>query len=105
MMDDDDDDKTAVTETVGTKTDWELKLTENTLRFKTTHRKGQANKDDFKLHVKLLITMTKALDSTELRIIDNKTNKLNHLRNQNGSIENTTQATSASRSMNHNAQP
>jgi hypothetical protein len=69
----DDDERTVPTETLTTKMDYIKKeMKDNTLHFKIPYCKGQANKHDFKLHVKLLITMTKAFNSTELQINKNK---------------------------------
>jgi hypothetical protein len=47
-------------------------MTEHTICYEIPYRKGQANKYDFKLHMQLMVTLTKAFDSTELRITDNK---------------------------------
>ncbi len=81
----DDDDKTVETETVTTKTDFiEQEMTEHTIRYEIPFHKGQASKDDFQSHTKLLIKMSKAFDSTELRFVDNKTSALKILTIQSG---------------------
>ena len=73
----DDDDKTVETETVTTKTDFiEQEMTEHTIRYEIPFHKGQASKDDFQSHTKLLIKMSEAFDSTELRFVDNKNQRI-----------------------------
>ncbi len=73
----DDDDKTVETETVTTKTDFiEQEMTEHTIRYEIPFHKGQASKDDFQSHTKLLIKMSEAFDSTELQFVDNKNQRI-----------------------------
>jgi hypothetical protein len=76
----DDDDQTDQTATTHPKIDnIGEEMTEYTLRYEIPYNKGQANKNDFKKHVKLLVTLTEALDITELRIINNKNKRVKSL--------------------------
>jgi hypothetical protein len=71
------DDVTVQTETINPKIDYiGDEMTEYTLRYEIPYNKGQANKNDFKKHVTLLTTLTKAFDKTELRIVDNKNKRV-----------------------------
>ncbi len=73
----DDDDKTVNTATTATKAGYVAQeMTEHTIRYEIPYKKGQANKDDFKQHVKLMITISKVFDETELRITDNKNQRV-----------------------------
>jgi hypothetical protein len=73
----DDDDITVQTATTHTKIDFiGEEMTEYTIRYEIPYKKGQANKTDYKKHVSLLIIMEKAFDQTELRIIDNKNQRV-----------------------------
>jgi hypothetical protein len=70
----DDDDQMVQTAMTATKMDYiGAKMTEHTICCKIpSYRKGHANHDNFQLHVQLLRKLSQTLDSTKLRIIDNK---------------------------------
>jgi hypothetical protein len=73
----DEDDATVHTTTTATKTDYIAEeMTEHTIRYEIPFSKGQANKNDYKQHVKLLRILSDAFDTTELRIIDNKNKRV-----------------------------
>lgn len=73
----DDDDKTVTTETTTAKTDFiGQELTEHTIRFEIPFNQGDENKDAFQLHAKLLAVISKSVDKTDLRIINNKNKRV-----------------------------
>jgi hypothetical protein len=60
-----EDNATVHTTTTATKTDYIAEeMTEHTFRYKIPFSKGQANKNNFKQHVKLLKTLSDAFDTT-----------------------------------------
>ena len=68
----DDDDVTVVTETPTSKTDFiEAEMTDQLLRYEIPFTNGHPTEDAFKLHVQLLIAITKAYDKSIVRIYDN----------------------------------
>lgn len=73
----DDDDETVTTETLAPKIEYIAEeMIEYTLRYEIPFHNGHVNNDDYKHHANLLKTLTTAFDSTELRIIDNKNQRV-----------------------------
>jgi hypothetical protein len=76
-LDTENDDITVVTATTTTKTDFiAQEMDDSIIRYEIPYRNGHANDDDFKLHSQLLQVLTKVYDDTELRIYDNKSNRI-----------------------------
>jgi hypothetical protein len=74
------DDITVNTATTATKTDFiEQEMEESILRFEIPYRNGHASNEDFKLHSKLLQLLLKAYDDTELRIYDNRNQRISEV--------------------------
>jgi hypothetical protein len=68
-----DDETTIVTETLTTKTDFiEAIMMDLNIRYKIPFSKGHSNEDKFKIHIQLLIAITKAFDKSVVQIYDNK---------------------------------
>jgi hypothetical protein len=71
------DDITVVTTTTATKTDFiEQEMTESIIRYEIPYRQGHAADDDFKLHAQLLKVLTAVHDDSDLRIYDNKSQRI-----------------------------
>jgi hypothetical protein len=74
------DDTTVVTATTTTKTDFiAQEMEESIIRYEIPYRHGHASDDDFKLHAKLLQVLTTVYDDTELRLYDNKSQRIQDL--------------------------
>ena len=73
----DEDDVTVVTTTGATKTDFiAAEMTELHIRYEINDRKGKADVKALQHHIKLLIALTDAFDSSTLRVFDNKNNRI-----------------------------
>lgn len=71
------DDITVTTTTTATKPDFiEQEMVESFIRFEIPYRNGHTSDDDFQLHSKLLQLFTAAFDDTEIRIFDNKNQRI-----------------------------
>jgi hypothetical protein len=71
------DDITVVTATTTTKKDFIAEeMIESIIRYEIPYRHGHASDDDFQLHAKLLKVLTTVYDDTDLRIYDNKSNRV-----------------------------
>jgi hypothetical protein len=71
------DDATVSAETPSSKTDFiKEEITDLNIRYEIPYRKGQANDDNFKLYVKLLIAITNTFDKATVRIYDNQNNRI-----------------------------
>jgi hypothetical protein len=80
-------------------------MEEQGLRFEIPYRKGHSSDDDTKLQAQLLNILTKAFDETELRVYNNKNNKVKNFkeRKKSGKTRITTKPTLTPTSIDNNA--